>query len=465
MKRLLISIFLVITIVANAGDKKPKYIFYFIGDGMGFTHVTATEMYLASIENLIGIKTLAMNTCTIFSNSNTFCKDSYITDSGASGTALATGTKTKTGYIGVDESGLPVKNAAEYAKEKGYKIGIISTVGLNHATPACFYAHNLGRDNLYEIGIELSKSSFDFFGGGGIMEKTGKEKNKTDIYELAKNNEFIVVLNKKEYLDLKKIEKKLIFSNANLDNQDAIPYKIDRSESDISLAELTAKATELLYNPKGFFIMIEGGKIDWAAHNNDAATVIQEVLDFDKAIEGAMNFYHQHSDETLIIITADHETGGMTLGNNVLGYKANPKVVKDQKKSSDKLMEEIAKDIKDTTVSYVKILEKIKSLHGIGTGDLSFVKEEEKQLIAAIEFQRTKAQTAGSYMYQTDLTSPVKFTINKIVSNKAGFGWTTHSHTGTTVPFCAIGVHSQDFAGYMDNASIGKTIINIINNE
>ena len=264
-----------------------------------------------------------------------------MTDSAAAGTAIACGTKTANGRIGVDPRGKKLESVAELAKKKNYKVGIISNMVINHATPASFYGHRTSRQEYYELGLDLIESNFDLFAGGGIRQISGKGTAKTvqnakkapkgaaakaaepekiapkpDLYALARKKGYLTFNKKKDFLALKPGCGKFIYSAA----PGYMPAAMDTTEAGTTLEEMTVKALELLKNPKGFFLMVEGGAIDSYGHANEAAANLHEVLALDKAVKAALEFLKKHPDETLIVITGDHETGGMTMGFAGSGY-------------------------------------------------------------------------------------------------------------------------------------------------
>ena len=197
-------------------------------------------------------------------------------------------------------------------EQLGMKVGIISSVNLNHATPAAFYAHQASRNSYYEIGLELIDSGFEYFAGGGLKKPTGADKDKEDLYALAKQAGYNVV---KTQAEADKITSgPVIIIDEHLADSDAMAYELDRTDKLWSLADYVEKGIEVLDNDKGFFMMCEGGKIDWACHANDAASTIHDTLALADAVQVAIDFAKEHPDETLILVTGDHETGGLTIG-------------------------------------------------------------------------------------------------------------------------------------------------------
>lgn len=436
--------------------KNPKYIFYFIGDGMGVAHVNATEAYLASTENRVGTKQLYMNQAPVHSTISTYSANKYITDSAAAGTALATGKKTSNGTISMDaDRKNPITTVAEKAKAKGMKVGIVTSVYLNHATPAAFFAHAEERNLYYDIAVQLPKSNFDYFAGGDIHYATGKKGDKKSAIKIAQEAGYKYIRNNKEILALKKGDTKIIAVPEECPTGDAMPYAIDKDADDIKLAQLVEKGIEVLDNDdKGFFMMCEGGKIDWAAHGNDIATVIGEVIDFDNAVKVALEFYKKHPEETLIIVTADHETGGLGLGSYDTGYEAYYKNISEIKSSIANVLHEIEPMLADKKVKDHEIMKHIEDQMGFATEHLALSKEEEKRLEEAIDYKRNKAKKAKNYMYKNADNSPIETALKKIITKKTGFGWTTSAHTGVRVPIKTFGAKSFEFSGYMDNCFV-----------
>ena len=244
--------------------KKAKYVFFFIGDGMSMTQINASEIFKGTLSGNDPMNRGKLN-FTAFPNlgmQTTQSANTFITESAAAGTALATGHKTNNDILGMDPTKtVKFKSMAEMAKEKGMKVGIVSSVSLDHATPGAFYAHESSRKNLYEIGLSLTDSGFDYFGGGGLLLPTGAQKDKPHVLDIAKQKGYKVVNTKEDIYKLDKNSGKSIAINPVLAAESAMEYDIDRVDQ-LSLADFTRKGIELLDNPNGFFFMVEGGKID-----------------------------------------------------------------------------------------------------------------------------------------------------------------------------------------------------------
>ena len=428
--------------------QKAKYVFFFIGDGMGAAHVQLTEAYLQSMNSEdIGFQKLSLDTVPVEGLATTHCNNRLITGSAAAGTALATGQKTNVGRIAKSPDGTEnYESIACKLQNEGFKIGIITTVSIDHATPAVFYANQDNRKYYYSIGLDLIKSGFDFFGGGGFIDPDSiPEEN---LYELARTNGYKIYREKTD-LDQLPAEDNIMLVNPVLGNDAEMPYAIDRkTEGGYSLAEITRAGIKHIDNDKGFFMMVEGGKIDWASHENDAATIVQEVIDFDLAVQEALNFYMDHPDETLIVITADHETGGLSLGNALLGYNTDFSYLNNQKTSyyrASHLFE-----------SGKMTEEELRTAFGID--DMS---DWEQSMINRSRIPQDNPDAHMDYGGYY----PMLKTYNHIVNLRSGAGFTTWMHTATPVPVYAIGAGQELFKGKYDNTDIPKRIMQAVNVE
>ena len=456
--RRLVSL-LCVLVVAIMTMAQAKYVFMFIGDGMGPHQVLSTEMYLAELEGKIGRKQLLMTTFPYSGQAATFSASSGITDSAASGTCLATGKKTNNGVIGLAHDSTPVYSVASQLKEQGWGVGIMTTVTIDHATPSAHYAHTPSRNDYYIIGTQLTESNFDFFGGSGFSRPLDKQNpSAPNLYDLAEQKGYTLAGG---YEDAKaKIgsEKLLVVPEERLVDRSryagALPYAIDRGDKDLKLSQIVELAIAQLSTYDRFFMMAEGGKIDYASHANDGATVLHEVIDFDQAIEVAYHFYEQHPDETLIVITADHETGGMALGNS--DYVLNLKILANQQCSLDKLSDQLS----DLHKSEGKDLqwEQVKYLISANTGLYSQVEmtTEEDALLQDAFASMMSHQDVVKTLYK-DLNALAAKSL-AILNKKSRLGWTSGGHTASAVPIFAIGVGAERFTGWHDNSEIAPLI-------
>lgn len=447
---LLICLFMSITVSA----KVPKYIFYFIGDGMGLNQVNGTEMYLASLKGIYGVESLTFTKFPYVGMATTFSASSGVTDSAAAGTALATGHKTYNGAIGVSADTIPVQSIAVDAKRRGYKVGITSSCSLDDATPSVFYSHQKSREYGYEIASDLLSSEFDFFAGSPFSNLTKRMdgSDAPNLLPLMKGKGYNIVYGYKEYLaKAKDSEKVILLSN----ETEPVPVRIDRKEGDISLKQITQSAIQTLSknNKNGFFLMVEAGDIDRGGHANDAGTCFREVIDLNEAVNVAMEFYNKHSDETLIVVTADHETGGIVIGD---GY-TNLQVLQYQKASKKTLsmmLAELRNNNKQVT------WEQVKQLLSDNLGFWCKIKLKERQekhihdayVRTFIDGDQSKDIT----LYQKD--EKVSSAAIKVLNEIAAVGWTTGSHSAGYVPVFAIGQGAEEFVGKYDNTQIPAKI-------
>lgn len=434
MKRIL-STLLLLLIVAAGFCKNPKYIFYFIGDGMGPSHVRGTELFFSELfKPLLKEEVrLPFTTFPQVAFVTTHSASNGVTDSAASGTALATGSKTNNGCIGVDANGNNVYSVAYKAKEAGYAVGIATTVPINHATPSAFYAHNKSRNNYHEIAQDMLTADYDFYAGGDA--KCTNEQRKA-LYDKAEKQGYTIARGYEDYKAKADEAEKMMLYQKNIAEE--LPYAIDNEcvAADLNLYNITKAGIDFLYekNKKGFFFMVEGGKIDYASHSDDAATVFYEVFDFSSAIEAAIDFYNQHKDETLIIVTADHETGGL-----VLGYNGN-----------------YALYFKELTKQKVSVNKLQAMLQALGTTTWGKVNEIVKENIG-VEIRGNHDENESIEM-TSSLAGRIAAEAIYDLDRSAAISWASGNHSGTFVPLFAIGCGAEEFHGVMDNTDIPKTI-------
>lgn len=311
----LFALLALIPILSTAQEQKAKYVFYFIGDGMGFNHVSLAEYWLGYTQGVFDSRPLSFSQFPVLGWAVTHSESNLITDSAAAGTALSTGTKTKNGMLGTAPDSSALESIAYKIHDAGYKVGISSTVGINHATPGAFYGHSASRSDYYSIASEIPSTGFEFFAGGGAIESNGEDGDETSVYEAIEDSGYVIAEGMDDFADKKDEAGKMMLLQENGRLKTELPYAIDRKDTDMTQADLVSASIDFLYDEDcpGFFIMSEGGKIDWASHGNDTKAVILETLSLSDAVAEAVEFYNAHPDETLIIVTADHETGGLTL--------------------------------------------------------------------------------------------------------------------------------------------------------
>ncbi len=281
-------------------SKKPKKVIMMIGDGMGVSQVFAGLTANGGNLFLENFKHVGF--------SKTQSADNYITDSAAGGTALSAGIKTYNGAIGVDNDTLAVKTILEMAVEKGLATGLVSTSAITHATPASYIAHQGSRGSYEDIAADFLKTDIDVFIGGGYKH----------FAERADKQNLIQELKAKGYQVLTQMDEITKVKSGKLAGLTADEHNAVFPKRDMNLPASTQTALQILnQNKKGFFIMIEGSQIDWGGHQNNTQYIVNEMLDFDRAVGEALEFAAKDG-KTLIVVTADHETGGMALAGGNL---------------------------------------------------------------------------------------------------------------------------------------------------
>ena len=341
IKYVLLSILLLLVFVpADArrnkrkADDAPqvKYVFYMIGDGMGINQVIGAEQYNAGTG--YGPEEINFAHFPVRNFISTISASSLVTDSAAGGTALSTGVKTYNNAVGVDMDGNPVSNLVEWAKEAGYGTGVATSVGVNHATPACFIAHTAQRGSYEEIAFQYLHAPVDFAAGAGFITERNSGHDAAFFETEARGAGIKILRGPEQFKGIEEIPGRVLCLSGKA--QTELPYAIDRKEDDTSLSDFVEAGIKYLdarYGDKGFFFMIEGGRIDNGGHADDAAACFQEVTDFAAAIDIVLAFQAQHPDETLIVVTADHETGGLELGSGQ--YEMHPDRMASQTMSMD----------------------------------------------------------------------------------------------------------------------------------
>ena len=436
---------------------------------MGANQVLAAEMYRSAIqgEPLGRVQTL-MSTFPYSGSASSYSKSNGITDSAAAGTCLATGTKTNNGELGLDADSVHLMTITEYLHNQGWGIGIMTTVSIDHATPAAFYAHVEKRNKYYRIGRQLCESGFDFFGGAGFHHPQGKHDDKdVNLYRLAQKNGYTIVRDAKEAQSLLKnppsLADKLILvqpGDTGKVHGSNLSYAIDRKEGDLTLTQIVSTAIPFLEaRHERFFMMVEGGMIDYACHSDDAATAIGEVWDMDEAMHVAYDFYLAHPDETLIVVTADHETGGMALGNS--DYTLHLDVLQNQKCSAWILSDQFSQLFKDHKKPS---WEQVKSLYRENLGfweNVEIDDDEEKELKALYKKALNGKAKDAKNMYKS--VNALGDAGIALLNKKAHIGWTTHAHSAHVVPIFAIGPNAHLFSGWHDNTELVPLIKKVVN--
>ncbi len=456
---------------AETGAAVPKYVFMFIGDGQGSPQIGAAQYYLGTLQNPdAAIPTPAQLSFTGFPNvglTTTYDATSFCPDSASTATSLASGNKTLSGVINYNvEKTETFKLITEYAKEAGKKVGVITSVSLDHATPAAYYAKAESRSLYYDIAVQgLSGTTLDFLGGGSFLQPKGKDGDKTDLMDIAKDNGWNVVRKAEDIRALNGSSGRVLAMVEDVDGSQSMPYEIDRlqkivkGEDSLSLAEIVKAGIRTLNNENGFFLMTEGGKIDWTCHANDAITSIYDTLAFSDAVQAAIDFAAEHPEETLIIVTGDHETGGMTIGFAATAYDTHFSYLQSAKTSYN-MFDKVIADMRANKVSFEDALKTIEASYGLTTTPeqpLTLTEAELASLKAAFDLsmvEKADRQLGDAEALAYGGYEPLSMAITHIFNNKAGISYTSYSHTGLQIPVYAQGVHADLFGGAYDNTQI-----------
>ena len=464
MKKRIVSLLLSVMVAAVAmAEGQVKYVFYFIGDGMGVNQINVTETYLAALKGKIGFEPILMASLPVVGMVNTYSATNGVTDSAAGGTALATGKKTKNGAIGVlEDLQTPCTSIAAWAQAAGAAVGVATTVAITHATPASFYGHQPDRNMYYELGQDLCKSGYDFFAGSDFHRPYTKE-GEPSLHEQAQAAGYTIVHGYKEYEKKGRKADKLILLQSDAQNEkmgsDQVPYALDQDKNDLTLEQIVRAGINYLTGKQknGFFFEIEGGLIDWTCHSNDIGTCINEVLDFDKAIKVAYEFYQQHPDETIIVISADHETGGLVMGKGP--YELRTDLLRFQHKSINELKWMLREQYKRAPKKFTKdAVEKVlKEEMGFGAG-IRLNDDQQGRLQRRWEaIEKAMAENGKVNDRINDLCETTKH----ILSEVALISWASGGHSNGYVPIYAIGPGTEIFQGRINNIEIAPGMAKI----
>ena len=457
VKRTLLVFTLVWAGVAFAAP--PKYVFLFIGDGMATPQRQVAEAYSVKC----GLGKLAMNHLPKQASTATKSANSIITDSAAAATAIACGELTRNGMLGITPDGRRLESVAEFAKKRGMKVGMITSVAIAHATPAGFYAHRKSRGQSYAIGLDLIASGFDYFAGAGIFGRQNDKKSpdyRGNLFELAVKAGYRMAFSRAEWEKLEPGAKTWsVFGSS------SIGFDIDADGSRPGLAELLSKCIKLIDNPKGFFIMCEGGMIDYAGHANDAATNVRDMLALDAAVKVALAFLDSRPDETLVITTGDHETGGMSMGFAGVGNKFDIELLSGQKMSVGKFSEIVKKTIRKRKGEIA--FDEMRPLIAESFSLTNLTAKEERKLSEAfrkdVESYRANVEDTTHYMAKRRYV--FAGAVISVLNARAGVSWSTGSHTALPTLTTAKGAGEEILDGMTANSEIGIRLKKLLSGE
>ncbi|MGG3467442.1 alkaline phosphatase [Neobacillus pocheonensis] len=414
--------------VKYLGTQRVKNVILLIGDGMGFSYTTGLRYF--NHDSNKGIMNPTIFDQYFVGTQSTYSLDteSNITDSAAAGTALSTGYKTFNGALGLNIDKQTVPTVLEYAKFRGKSTGLVGTSQVNHATLAAFAAHIESREQYDQIADDYlderieGKQKIDVILGGGTSYFDRKDRN---LIEEFVRNDFGYVTTLQELVTNNNEMLLGLFAPIEL------PKQIDRGQTVPSLAQMTKAALERLQqNPNGFFLLVEGSQIDWAGHDNDIVGAMSEVKDFEAAFKEAVKFAVNRED-TIVIATADHSTGGMSIDRND-NYRWNPSVIKSITSTPFVIATRLHETMDMETLKY--------HMHfPLHDADLEIIKST-----LEMEVEDTKEALIN------------------VINHYSSTGWTTKGHTGEDVPIYAYGLNRHLFSGRMENSDIANILFQIM---
>lgn len=454
-KTIAVSMMFITSIMGMAAT--PKYIFYFIGDGMGMGPVMAAQTYNRTILN--NADPLTMLRFPVVGWCQTWSASSTTTDSSAAGTALSTGVKTLNGMVAMSPDTIAVRSIASHLHDAGWGVGLVTSVAADDATPSVFYAHAPHRSMSHVIDSQYADCGYEFLGGAGLAGLNTEHHD--SILRLFKQNDIQVQFGIDGIDNLK--SRKAVLLNTEKGQVGDIGYTVDSIASSLTLPMLTQACLDHMqqHNPDKFFMMVEGGNIDHALHANDGGAAIIEILKFNEALDIAYNFYVQHPDETLIVVTADHDTGGMAMGNNTIPYQSRFHQIPYQRKSKEAFSRECKEILMDKpNIGWEEMKNKISEDFGLFS-KIRLKDKEERMLkdkfVSTFELRDSEDQ-------KTLYANFDAFTVAvlNLFNEYAGIGFTTTGHTGNPVPLCALGVGAERFKSLNDNSEIAPAMLEIV---
>lgn len=440
---------------AAAQDQGPRYIFYFIGDGMGMGPVMTAQAYNREI--LKNDQPLLMMQFPVVSWCMTYSASHSITDSAAAGTALSTGHKTKNGMLGMDPDTVSVTSIARQFKDAGYGVGIVTSVAPDDATPGAFYAHVPYRKMYYDIDIQAARSGYDFLAGAGLLGTVTADGDSTDVLDVMAEQGVQMIYGPDEITRIN--SDKVFLVNPRGTSPYNIGYTIDSIGGVLTLPLIAETCLEHLerVSPDRFFMMVEGGNIDHALHGNDGGAAVKEVLNFDQALKIAYDFYLAHPDETLILVTADHDTGGMVNVHSRTGQHMPLGVFDWQKVSKEEFSNYCKSLLRDRRVyRWEDMQEYLEQNLGLFT----HIPVSEERLESLKKMFNDTFEMRNSADQKTLYASFNAFAVEvfKLVNDAAGAAFTTVGHSGNPVPVFAVGVGSDEFKGLNNNSDLPAKI-------
>lgn len=426
---------------APVAVQPPRYVFLLIGDGLGEIQAEAAERALARAPG----DRLLFRTFPVQGWQRTRSASDRVTDSPAAATAMACGVRTDNAKVGLAPDGTPLCSIAWRAHRRGRKVGILSDIGIDHATPAAFYARVEHRKQYAAIAAQMAACPFAFMGGSAMIGIQPEPPTDRDHQALAVANGFTLVTNREGLAQIRAGQRIFAHQSPSPRDRRALPWAIHATSNDLALAEFAAAAIRHLQDAP-FFIMIEGGQIDYACHANDLGAMVREVERFNEMLRVCLAFARQHPDETLIVVTGDHETGGL---KPVWRSKGDPRRVLRQRRPGEWIVGRL-QPLVERRAPFADAAAELEA----ALGESAFTPKQRRKLESlwrrALNGRGQPSERALAFTIEAG---------RHYVAN-AGYRFTTQAHTRRDVPVYAFGVGADRFSGTYDNTGIFDRLMN-----
>jgi len=434
--------------LATSSANAPKNIIMVVGDGMGPAYTTAYRYFSDNPETELIEETVFDRHLVGMASTYPARVSGFVTDSAAAATALATGVKSYNGAIGLDVDKKPVETVLEWAKKQGKRTGVVVTSQINHATPASYLAHNESRRNYNAIADSYIDDGIkaDLYLGGGWQYYIRADRNLVNEFTSAGFH----------YVDDFQGLSNLPHNTPvlGLFGDVALPWALD-DVNKLRLSTMTKAATKQLENAQGYFLLVEASQVDWAGHGNDIASAMAEMNDLAKTME-YLEQYIDNNPDTLVILTADHSTGGFTIAANGK-YEWSPEVLRVMNRSPQSVAGQLTKS--EITIKKASKLLNFEVTQAEITL-LQQAKDEASQSL--IKFNALDKKVQAKQVIKPNIKKAVYIAVKKLIDKRTNSGWTSDGHTAIDVPVFAFGKRSELFHGKIDNTDIAKNIFTLL---
>lgn len=476
LSKIFLVLFIALSVISLNACKKekpaPKYVFLFIGDGVSFAQRHLAQMSADA--------PLLMNSLPVQGVMTTEAADSAIPDAASATSAFATGQKVPNGVISMlPETSEKLPLITELAAKNTFNVAVLTTASVDDATPAAFYARSEKRTAYYDIATQVPESSLTLLAGAKFKRPRSFKKDDLDV--VLKRGGYKIFTPSKDNVSYPSGKVAVTY--------DSIPYTIDARKNSPDLAEMVQKAIAKLGTEKSFFIVAESAKIDAAAHMHDTATMLEEMKSFDAAVKKAYDFYKAHPNDTLLIVTGDHETGGLVLGANN-AKKIDLSVFEPQKKSMVSFRYDVMR-FKSRHASlgvledFMPTVTRVFGLKMFSASQKEALKlkaeEGDEKAAEDLEKALTPAETAilreglrysmteksrrpetKEYKAKYGNYEPMPTAVAAVLNKRAGIGYATFEHSAVPVPVSAVGYRSDLFSGSYPNTDMFSKLLNVM---